>query len=510
MIQTNQNFQTKTKNQQGNEPKEQDVFKAIAKDRLLRQQLAKNSHHMFFLMYFPHYIQYPLAEFHKDIFRITEDQSNNLACIVAFRGSGKSTLITFSYSLWSILGVQQKKFVLIICQTQAQARQHMANLKHELENNTLLKSDMGPFREENSVGDWAISSLVFNNTGARIMIASIDQSIRGIRHREHRPDLILLDDVEDGNLVRTFESRNKIAEWFYREVIPLGDVGTRIILCGNLLHEDSLMMRLKQKIDNKEIRGVYKWFPLLDENGTCLWPGKFDTPEKIQELKQSVISETAWYQEYLLRIVSDARRVIFPEWIHYYNGGLQSVLADKNKFPKNYAAVDLAISEKDTADYTAVVRSLVSGYGENIRIYILPNPVNKRMAFPETIDHLKATIATLGSGGRLFVETVGFQEAYLQQLIKDGYNKVEGVKALVDKRSRLALTSSLIQKGNILFPEKGCEELLVQILNFGIERHDDLADAFSILIQKIMEIEEKQRSFYVWMEFCEENGGCCV
>ncbi|RJQ33045.1 hypothetical protein C4572_00110 [Candidatus Parcubacteria bacterium] len=508
---TPENKNHQKKNQNKKQPSEEEnVFEAIAKDRFLRRQLGRRSHQMFFTMYFPHYIQHPMAEFHKDIFRITEDLSNNLACIVAFRGSGKSTLITFSYSLWAILGVQQKKFVLIICQTQAQARQHMANLKHELENNVLLKSDMGPFKEENGVGDWAISSLVFDNTGARIMIASIDQSIRGIRHREHRPDLIILDDIEDGNLVRTLESRNKIAEWFYREVIPLGDIGTRIILCGNLLHEDSLMMRLKKKVDDKEIKGIYKWFPLLDENGTCLWPGKFNTPEKIKELRQGVISETAWQQEYLLRIVSDASRVIFPEWIHYYDGNIKPIMAEKSKFPKMYAAVDLAISEKETADCTAIIQALVSGYGKNIKIYILPNPVNKRMAFPETIEHLKATISTLGSGGKLFVETVGFQEAYLQQLLKDGCSKVEGVKALTDKRSRLALTASLIQEGKILFPQKGCKELLAQILNFGLERHDDLADAFSILIQKIMEIEEKNQGFYVWMEFIEENGGMLI
>lgn len=193
-------------------------FEAITKDRLVRQAVARDSHAMFFHLYFPHYVRYPIAEFQKDIFRITEDQSNKLACIVAFRGSGKSTLVTFSYSLWATLGIQQKKFVLIICQTQAQARQHMANLKYELEQNRLLKSDLGPFREDAGTGEWAISSLVFQNTGARIMIASVDQSIRGIRHHEHRPDLLILDDIEDMQSARTYDSRTDLfaADTFVR------------------------------------------------------------------------------------------------------------------------------------------------------------------------------------------------------------------------------------------------------------------------------------------------------
>ncbi len=490
-----------------NNPNEdKNVFEAIANDRVLRQQLGRRSHHMFFVMYFPHYIKYPVAEFHKDIFRITEDTTNNLACIVAFRGSGKSTLVTFSYSLWSILGIQEKKFVLIICQTQAQARQHMANLKYELEHNVLLKSDMGPFREEAGDGQWAISSLVFKNTGARIMIASIDQSIRGIRHHEYRPDLIILDDIEDSNSVKTYESRTKIADWFSREVVPLGDIGTRIIIVGNLLHEDSLMMRLKRKIDDKEIRGVYKWFPIIDEAGVCLWSGKFDTPEKIETLRKSVANEIAWQQEYLLNIVSDSSRVIFPEWIRYYdelpNEALRSI----------HVGVDLAISQREGADFTSMVGLRRYGYGNNMRLYVIPNPFNRRVPFPEvvaTIKNLDRAFKAKSEHAKFIVESNGFQEVYVQAVSDSGCN-VKGVKHTGDKRSRLALTSQLIQSGTIVFPRQGTEELISQLVGFGIENHDDLADGFSTAVLDVMDDIENDRSWDAWMQWVKSNGGSCL
>jgi len=484
---------------------DKNVFEAIAKDRALRQQLGQRSHHMFFVMYFPHYIKYPMAEFHKDIFRITEDQSTNLACIVAFRGSGKSTLVTFSYSLWAILGVQEKKFVLIICQTQAQARQHMANLKFELEQNTLLKSDMGPFREEAGDGQWAISSLVFKNTGARIMIASIDQSIRGIRHHEYRPDLIILDDIEDSNSVKTFEGRTKIADWFSREVVPLGDIGTRIILVGNLLHEAALMMSLRNKIDRKEIRGTYRWFPLIDESGACLWPGKFDTSEKIENLRLSVANEIAWQQEYLLNIVSDSSRVIFPEWIHYYDE------LPSEELRSIHVGVDLAISQREGADFTSMVGLRRYGYGNNMRLYVIPNPFNKRVPFPEvvaTIKNLDRAFKAKGEHAKFIVESNGFQEIYVQA-VSDSGRDVEGVKHTGDKRSRLALTSQLIQNGTIVFPRHGAEELIPQLTGFGIEHHDDLADAYSTAVLDVMNDIENDRGWEAWMKFCESNGGSC-
>lgn len=465
----------------------ENALDAILKDRVIRQAVTRDSHLMFFNIYFPQYVKYPLAEFQKDVFRITEDASNRLACIVAFRGSGKSTIITFSYTLWAILGVQQKKFVLIICQTQAQAKQAMMNIRNELENNPCLKSDLGPFQEES--GEWAASSLVFKNTGARIMIASLEQSIRGVRHHEHRPDLIILDDVEDVNSTKSYESRQKNFEWFTREVVPLGDVGTRIIIVGNLLHEDSLVMRLKEKIQAKELGGIFRLFPLLDEQEKCLWPGKFDTAEKIEELHRSVASEFAWQQEYLLNPVSDETRVIHPEWLQYYDCISEPVYGDD---PVTYTAVDVAISLKDTADYTAMVSAKVIGRGQNIKIYILPNPVNERLTFPDMTARIQSLHEIHGNCqyNSIFVENVQGQD-FLVQALSGQLLPVIGVRPQGDKRERLSLVSRFVSNGNVLFPKLGAEDLIRQLVGFGLERHDDLADAFSMLILKIVEMRPR-------------------
>ena len=473
---------------------DEDSFDAITKDRLVRQAVARESHAMFFHLYFPHYVRYPIAEFQKDIFRITEDQSNKLACIVAFRGSGKSTLVTFSYSLWATLGIQQKKFVLIICQTQAQARQHMSNLKYELEHNRLLKSDLGPFREDQSTGEWAISSLVFDNTGARIMIASVDQSIRGIRHHQYRPDLLILDDIQDMQSAKTYESRTKLFDWFTREVIPLGDIGTRTIIVGNLLHDDALVMKLRRMIDRKELKGTYCWFPFLTVTGECLWPGKFDTREKIEDLRLSVANEMAWRQEYLLEIVSDSSRVIDPNWIRKFK---ELPKAGTQRFREVCIGVDLAISSSERADKTAMVVGYVYGYGSEMRVYIRPRPLNERLNFPDALERAKATSSAYASGNRkatLYIEDNVYQRALPEMMQKDGYPAI-GVTTQGDKRSRIALISHLIKNGVVLFPETGCEELIAQLTGFGSELHDDLADALSLLISEVSKRNEGYNPF---------------
>jgi hypothetical protein len=107
---------------------------------------------------------------------------------------------------------------------------------------------------------------VFKKHGARITVASTEQSIRGIRHNEHRPDLIICDDVEDVQSTKTREGRDKTYHWLDGEVIPAGDRKTRLIIVGNLLHEDSLLMRIKEETAEKENQKAFSSeYPLLDE-----------------------------------------------------------------------------------------------------------------------------------------------------------------------------------------------------------------------------------------------------
>ena len=130
------------------------IFDQVINDQSTRKKLVRERIEFFFPVYFHRYMQYETADFHKDIFNILEDEQIKLAVICAFRGSAKSTIVTTAYVLWSILGIQQRKFIIICAQTEQKARQHLFNIKLELTHNELLKKDLGPFEEErNSLGN---------------------------------------------------------------------------------------------------------------------------------------------------------------------------------------------------------------------------------------------------------------------------------------------------------------------------------------------------------------------
>ena len=467
------------------------VHEELINNRSFRIHTTGKSHYWFFNTYFSHYVEYKTADFQKEIFGLTQNENELFVVIVAFRGSAKSTIMTLSYPIWAMVGELKKKFIILISQTQQQSRLILSNIKREFETNETLISDFGPFGEDDD--EWRANSLVISKYNTRITAISSGESIRGLRHLENRPDLIICDDVEDLNSVKTREGRNKSHEWLKGDVIPAGNPKSKYIIIGNLLHEDSLMMRLKNQIVNGKLSGIYKEYPLI-QGEKILWPGKFPDMKSVEEQKSKIASESSWSREFLLTIISDEDRIVHPEWIHYYDE-----LPREDELRFTVTGVDLAISEKESADKTAMVSGNVYEYSDKKKMYIFPNPVNKRMSFPDAIEEAKKLSRALGNGTptKLLIEEVAYQSSFTQQLEHDGI-PAEGVKIHgSDKRARLSLTTNLIRTGKILFPRKGAEQLIEQLTGFGIEKHDDLADAFSILVLYLISERNVDPQLYI-------------
>jgi predicted phage terminase large subunit-like protein len=136
-----------------------------------------------------------------------------------------------------------------------------------------------------------------------------------------------------------------------------------------------------------------------------------------------------------------------------------------------------------------MVSAKAYGRKQRLRIYVLPYPVNARLSFPKTVDRAKRISQTVGTNAlaHLFIESTGYQKAVVDQLRSEGYPAEEYQTRGEDKRARLTTVTPLIQSGQILFPRKGANNLIEQLVGFGRERHDDLADAFAILVSKIIE-----------------------
>lgn len=373
-------------------------------------------------------------------------------------------------------------------QTIGQSAQLLANVKAEFESNELLRKDFGPFEDPNEV--WRSDSLVLPKYGAKIMSASLGESVRGYKHGQYRPQLFIMDDLDDINSIRTKDGRDKTYNFITSEVMPIGDMDTKYIVVGNLLHSDSAVMRFKKEIEEGNRDGIVKEYPFWDKDKKPLWPQKFSTKESVTKLMKRIGNDRIFRQEYLLEIVSDEEQVIEREWIKRYN---KIPPFTGNDYRFTAIGIDLAISDKDSACFTSFVAAHVFGREDERKIYMLPHPVNKRMKFPETEDELKSLVESLGGKEkiRIYVESVGYQGAFAQEMSKQGYYAYPVGVNSASKRERLLFVSNMVRSHKVLFPKDGTDELEGQLVNFGVEKYNDLADAFSILIKKIMD-DDKQ------------------
>ena len=307
------------------------------------------------------------------------------------------------------------------------------------------------------------------SNGVRILARSRGQKVRGLRHKQHRPKLVVVDDPEDLEWVRTKENRDKTERWLRGEVIPAIDETTgRLVVIGNQLHTDALMARLKRDKTFKQLD-----YPLV-KNGKIMWLAKYPD-QKALDIQRDKVGLNAYQREYLLKVVPEEGADVHEEWIKYYDkippeleGGLHGT------------GVDLAISKKETADYTSMVSGTSFVKDGMPKIYIKPNPINARLSFHETIETTKA-MAVANPFGMFFVEDVQYQRAAIEEMER-ALLPVIAMRAGTEKRARLRAIAVYIQNGTIVFPRKGCEDLLIQLLGFGVEEHDDLVDAFVYLV----------------------------
>ena len=467
--------------------KPQEILGQINLSREFRKELANNNLFWFFTIYFSHYIEYKSAKFQKEIFSLVSSDAQIVA-ITSFRNSAKSTICSLVLPIWSIVGKWRKKYVVIVCQNQSRAKETLANIRMELETMGILVQDYQP--REGKTDKWSEDTIVIPKYNAKISVVSIGEAIRGMRYMQYRPGLIVNDDLEDVPSCQSYESRKKLWQFVNGELIPAGDKNTKYIFVGNKVHNDSLMMKLKNAIESKKMKGIYKEYPLIDKNGKIAWPGKFPNMQAIEELKGTYASEIDYLREEMLMILPEGDAIVKPEDIHYYQE------SPKERPDYYIISIDPAFSEENTSDNTAILTLAVYHENGKIKIFILKPVINEKLTAEQLIEKVKGIISFLDKQivVKIFVENVSAQIAIVQML-QFANILAEGVGiGGKDKKARLSAISPWIKNGQTLFPDTEAKDLVNQILYFGTERYDDLVDALTLAVNKIIRDENEPTS----------------
>lgn len=286
-------------------------------------------------------------QFHRDLWDLCVSDDRKVV-IGAPRGHAKSTAITHAFTLAMAL-FREKRYILIISDTESQSIEFLGDIKKELQENLDL---MEMFKIKKFTTEAAKTIIVQMEDGYKFRISAYGagQKVRGRKWGGTRPDLVICDDLENDELVENDDRRLQFKLWFMKALVPvMSRKRGHIRVVGTVLHMDSLLYRL---LHNKHWKSVlFKAHESFDDFSNILWPEMF-SEEALREERDGYIAEgipEGYACEYLNNPIDQSeaffRRDDFEEMEE----------EDYRKRKEFYAGIDFAISDSDRADYTVIV-----------------------------------------------------------------------------------------------------------------------------------------------------------
>ena len=228
-----------------------------------RRERAGGDFQFFAATYFPHHVSAHASILHEWLYerlpRLTADRRGIKLAVAAPRGEAKSTIVTQLFTLWCVL-TDRKKFIPIIMDAYEQAAAMLEMIKAELEVNPRLGQD---FPRAAGTGPVWREGVIVTAGNAKIQVFGSGTRMRGLRHGSRRPDLVICDDLENDENVRSRRQRDKLEAWFKNAVLKLGpaDDSMDLVLVGTVLHYDSLLARMMRSPlwESRRFQAIVRW-----------------------------------------------------------------------------------------------------------------------------------------------------------------------------------------------------------------------------------------------------------
>lgn len=155
------------------------------------------------------------------------------------RGGGKST--SAELGAVSVGARGARAYVLYICETQDQADEHVGNISSMLESPQIER--YYPALASRRVGKYGSSKgwrreQLRTASGFNVTGIGLDVARRGAKLDEYRPDLIIIDDVDD--ITDTPQTTDKKIATLSKSLLPAGAVDCAVLGMQNLIHANSI------------------------------------------------------------------------------------------------------------------------------------------------------------------------------------------------------------------------------------------------------------------------------
>ena len=440
---------------------------------------------VFATTFLPSHFTRPFAGISDAIFEALDDPTKQRVVIAAPRGWGKTTIDTIAYPARNIC-YGLKKFIVLVSNTADKAMMDAANLKaalvtEDVQAGDIIPSVFGVMRGEN----WAAKQFLAGDT--YVFPRGAGQQLRGMNWKGYRPDLIVVDDLEDAEGVMSEDRRAKLKQWFFADLMNSVDRSRddwKIVVIGTILHEDSLLANLLKDESWTRVR-----LSLCDDDLKSNWPEYMDDA-KVRELYEAYRAQgeaDTFAREYQNKPIATHDAVFQADDFRYYDPG--DLVENKDVY--FVTIVDPAKTSKMHSADSAVVTVGLDLKAHKIYFHdCAAGKFHPDELFDKIFDQVAAHDSRV-----LAVEVTSLNE-FITQPIKNEMSR-RGIfpqfielKARAQKEFRVAQLAPFYRQGFIYHNKGVSSKLELELVTFPRSELWDVMDAFAYTIE-LMELDER-------------------
>lgn len=286
-------------------------------------------------------------------------------------------------------------------------------------------------------------------------------------------DILLIDDpLKNRQDAESEVMRQNLIDFYRSTAFTRLMPGGRIVLIQTRWHPKDLAGWL---LENEPDQWTVINLPALAEEGDmlgrlpgqALWPDQFDETA-LERIHQS-IGEREWASLYQQRPVPAAGNLVKRSHFQYAKAPAAAIVT---------LGVDLAISEKENADYTSIVATAKDTYG---KIY-QKDAIKDRLSFQGVIDMIML-MAQKHQPSAIAIEVVQYQAAVVQELMRTTSLPIVPIRPDRDKLTRFYPLLLRYENGMVYHDDglpRWFEEDLLMFPADGRDTSDAAAYAFMV------------------------------
>nr|DAY67229.1 MAG TPA: Large Terminase [Caudoviricetes sp.] len=447
--------------------------------RLARIRHLRTDYAAFVDYYFPHWTvnpetgkATPCAPFHVSAANKILKDRNLKAAFQWHRGAAKSTNMDVFVPMWLMAQEHREINVMVLVgKSEDNAKTLLGDIQAELQYNQRYIHDFG---EQYNAGSWEEGQFVTRSEVA-FFARGRGQSPRGLRYRSHRPDYVVIDDLDDDELVESPARVSKLFDWVRSALFGTLDGGRgRFIMVGNLIAKNSVLAKW---CDIKSVHVTR--VNIYDNKGGISWASKW-TPQEVKNI-EDVVGYRAFQKEYMNNPIIEGA-IFRNEWIRWGKRPAWS------KFSEIVLYIDPSFKGSTKNDYKAAKLWGKAGtLFYHLRAFVRQSSVAEMVRW---CYDLYEWTREQGISVRWYMEANFMQDTILDEFRREGELRGYQLPITGDKRKkpdkfqRVEAISPLWERGFVVYDEtqRDDPDMLAgidQTLAFekGMRGHDDAPDA---------------------------------